>query len=348
MLKLILSAVEPSGDRLAAELLAALRSRGPVDARGVAGPAMRAAGVAPVALMEDVAAMGITEVLRNASRIRAASTRLSQTLTAPADLLVVIDGPDFHLPIAARARKRGVIAVGYVSPQVWAWRPRRVHKIARTLDALLCLFSFEPALYPDDFDVRFVGHPVRDRVLPRTGPVDPDLFGLLPASRRQEMRRILPDFLTAAERIRAELPTARFLMPLRDELAAQLPPLPPYVKRVGAGVESLRTARAALTKSGTVTLELAVMGVPQVVAHRVQPLTYHLGRWLVNGVEHISLPNILARKAVVPEFLQNFSSQDIADAVLALPRTQPVSLDALGEGGAAERAADALMEIIRR
>lgn len=346
-LRVFLSAAEPSGDRLAAELLAALRQRVPVVARGVAGPRMRAAGVLPVAHTEDLSVMGLVEVLRHLPRVQGARAIASAGLARGADVFIGIDAPDFHLPLAEQARALGIPAVGYVSPQVWAWRRGRVRTIAERLDLLMCLFAFEPALYPPPLDARWVGHPVRDRLPPRAA-VDRDLFGLLPGSRPQELARMLSDFLAAAALIRARQPGARFLLPMQADLAASLPPLPDYIERTPPGVEHLRAARAALTKSGTVTLELATLGVPQVVAHRVHPLTYVVGRRIVRGIRHLSLPNILADRAVVPEFVQHFTPAELADAVLALPDHQPVDLSALGQGGASARAADTLLEFLGR
>ncbi|MFT4977477.1 MAG: lipid-A-disaccharide synthase [Myxococcota bacterium] len=345
-LHLFLSAAEPSGDRLAAELLAALRQRGPVTACGVAGPEMRAAGVLPVAHTEDLSVMGLVEVLRHLRRIKDAAEIAGAGLAHGADAFIGVDAPDFHLPLARQARALGIPAVGYVSPQVWAWRKGRTRSISQQLDMLMCLFAFEPTLYPD-LDARWVGHPVRDRV-PVRGPVEPALYGLLPGSRVQELSRMLPDFLGAADIIRQHRPEARFRLPLRDELASQLPTLPDYIERTPPGVEGLRGARAALTKSGTVTLELAAMGVPQVVAHRVHPITHFVGRRVVRGIRHIALPNILAGREVVPEFVQRFSPRTLAEAVLALPEQQSVDLSAVGQGGAAGRAADTLLDFLGR
>ena len=249
--------------------------------------------------------------------------------------------------LARQARALGIPAVGYVSPQVWAWRSGRTRTIADSLDMLMCLFAFEPDLYPEALDARWVGHPVRDRV-PARAAVDPDLYGLLPGSRSQELSRMLPDFLAAAALIRAQRPGARFRLPMQPALAEALPALPDYIERTAPGVDGLRAARAALTKSGTITLELAAMGVPQVVAHRVHPLTHFIGRRVVRGIQHIALPNILAKKEVVPEFVQHFTPERLAETVLALPEHQAVDLSAVGQGGAATRAADTLLEFLGR
>ncbi len=350
MRTLLISAAEPSGDRLAGELVEALRGLCD-DLRflGVAGPRMRAAGVEPIARAEDLAVMGAAELLGHLTVIARIKRQATAALTDDVDALVVIDAPDLHLPLARTARARGITAIGYVSPQVWAWRPGRVEAIARDLDHLLCLFAFEPPLYAEAAErhetaVSWVGHPVVDR-LPARGAVDPALYGLLPGSRGQEIERLLEPFLAAAELIRAARPEARFALPAPPDIRDGLPELPPFVTVVD-GVPDLAAARAALTKSGTVTLELAVMGVPMVVAHRVHPLTWWLGRRLVRGVNHLALPNILADREVVPEFVQDFTPEALAETVLGLRKQQALDLSALGGPGASRRAAEAVLEIL--
>lgn len=345
MKRVLISAAEPSGDRLAAEVLAALQAHGQFQAAGLAGPALRAAGVEVVAPTEDVSVMGLIEVLRHLGRVQGAKRRLEAAVDGGSwDAVVTVDAPDLHLPLAARARARGIPVVGLVSPQVWAWRRGRVGTIAERYDRLCCLFDFEPALYANlrpGFQAVWTGHPVVDR-LPRRDGFDPDRFALVPGSRRQERERLLAPFLHAAAAVRALRPAARFLLPSPDPV----PGLPDWVQVV-PGVADLASCRGALTKSGTVTLELAVLGVPMVVAHRVHPLTYWLGRMLVHGVHHVAMPNVLADRAagakapdVVPEYLQHWAPGELAAALLALPETQPVDLRGLGDGGAAARMAE--------
>lgn len=349
----LVSAAEPSGDRLGAALVSALRARGPVVVRGVAGPAMRAAGVEPLFEAERLGVMGVAEVFTRLSALRRARQALDAALPG-ADALVCIDAPDLHLPLARRARARGVPTIGYVAPQVWAWRPGRVATIRSSLDRLLCLFSFEPPLFPG-LDARWVGHPAVDTARPRDPQqVDPELFALLPGSRRQELARHLPLFLATAERARARRAaqgrSTRFRLVLPPELGPP-PGLPPWVE-AASGLEAVAHAAAALTKSGTVTLELAVFGVPQLVAHRVHPLTWLLGRLLVRGVQHIALPNILAvragLRAPLPEHIQASNPDKLAHDLLALPSRQDVPLDALGPPGQASRAAAAVAELWER
>ncbi|MEC8425687.1 MAG: glycosyltransferase family 39 protein, partial [Myxococcota bacterium] len=193
-----------------------------------------------------------------------------------------------------------------------------------------------------------MGHPSADLLLERDpAAVDADCFGLLPASRPAELARHLPVFLQAAAEVHAARPRARFVLPLRPELAETAGPLPPYVERVAPGTAQLRTCRAVLTKSGTSTLELALLGIPQVVAHRVGSLTWAIGQQMVSGIRHLALPNIIAGREVVPEHRQVLDPSVLAASLLALPAVQPTGIRrALGGGGASVRAADAVRAAI--
>jgi len=296
---------------------------------------MRQAGVEPIARMESVSVMGVAEVLRRLPAIQEAKRSLQAALKTGVDAAIFIDAPDLHLPLGKTAKGLGTISIGYVSPQVWAWRPSRTKTVTAAFDQLLCLFNFEPALY-QDLDAQWVGHPVIDRQHPRHH-CDPDLFGLTPGSRKQETDRLLKPFIEAASHVRKIRPSAKF----RLVSPVQGLELPTWIERSDR-IEDLETARGVLTKSGTITLELAVMGIPQVVAHRVHPVTYWLGRQLVQGIRYIAMPNILSNTCVVPEFIQNFTPEELGDQLLDLPQQQRVDLAALGTPGAIERAAEAV------
>jgi len=333
MKRLLISAAEPSGDQLGADLIRDLAKRGSVEAYGLAGPKMRAAGVEPIAKMEDVCAMGIVEVLGRLPAILRAQRALKVGLQQQPDAVVLIDAPDLHLPLGAAARKQGLKTIGWVSPQIWAWRPQRVATIGQSFEHLMCLFDFEPPLYTD-LDAHWTGHPVIDRLAPRTH-VEQGLIGFAPGSRRQETDRMWPIFRAVANEIRKQHPDHRFRM------VSPVPHLdvPIWIER-GETIEDLASASAVLTKSGTVTLELAVMGVPQVVAHRVHPITHWLGQRLVHGIRHIAMPNILAGTEVIPEFIQDLEPALLASTLLELPDHQEVDLSALGETGVVGRTAD--------
>lgn len=344
MLKIVLSANEPSGDRLAAELVAALRQHGPVQARGLCGPAMRAAGVEPLAHLEDTVAMGFVEVLARLRPLHAARARLRAAIAAGCDAFIGVDAPDLHLPLAAEARAQGRLAVQWVAPQVWAWRPGRARSVIGQIDLLLCLFAFEPPIFaaaagPGAGKAVWVGHPVVDRVgrcLPPAAAPRSPVLALCPGSRPQELRRHWAPFLAAGRAAQALQPDLQLgvLAPAGAAL-----PAPPGDLLRWTEVGALRGAQAALSKSGTITLELAMLGVPMVVAHRVHPLTYALGRLLVNGVQHIALPNILAGTERVAERIQRWTAPELASLLAEAARRGPPALPELGPPGAAERAA---------
>jgi len=351
-LRLVISAAEPSGDRLAADLLRAIRARRAVQVRAVAGPALRAEGVEPIAAVEDLSVNGVWELLGRLPALRRARARVLAALAEPTDLLVTVDAPDFHLPLARAARARGIAAVGYVSPQVWAWRPGRARHLAADLDRLLCLFPFEPALYAlHGLDARFVGHPAVDRMggvarAPREGR-----FALLPGSRPEELRRLLPVFLATAAVVRRRLPGASFVLGVAEGVPEErlVEVDRAGIERVSGLVAAAREAQAALVASGTATLELAVLGVPMVVAYQVHPVTWVAGKLLVRGVAHVALPNILAGSRIVPEHLQRLDPDLLASDLLkvaaddALPGRLAGVRASLGAPGAADRAAEAAL-----
>lgn len=335
--RLVVSTAEVSGDRLLAELIEALRSIGAqLPVVGNVGPLAVAAGATLLpGLVRPPAAMGITEVLRAIPTHRRNRAVLIGALR-PGDTLLTVDSPDLHTGLARLAKRKGIPTIGYVSPQLWAWRPGRASAVAAAYDRLLCLFSFEPRLYDGTgLDARWVGHPAVDRVQQSTR--EPGVLALFPGSRPAELKRHLPIFLEVAERSGA-----------REVLLAAAPgvELPAFKGlSVVSAAEAMARADRALTKSGTVTLELVLAGIPTVVAHRVSPITYYLGRALVRGVKHIALPNILLNRAAVAEYVQDF---DAASLLFALERvTEPptAALTAvLGQGGASLRAAQAVLE----
>jgi lipid-A-disaccharide synthase len=340
-LRLVLTAAEPSGDRLAAEIFLALRAEGPVEARGVCGPHMRAAGIEPIGDIGELSAMGVVEVLRTLPAIFRTRRRLARTTET---LFVGVDAPDLHLPLARRLRRAGRRVVQVVCPQVWAWRAGRIPQIARSVDRLLCLFPFEVGLFshlPEAHNpARFMGHPAWDRVFPRGKPGAPQLLGLCPGSRSSEIARHWPVFWATFLCLREQIPglNAVILDP-----TGRCGPLPSSAVRV-RDVQEMQACGRVLSKSGTVTLELARLGVPMVVAQQVHPLTYQVARWFVRGTDQIALPNILHRKETgekgpIPEFVQELTPRNLASALAALPLDPaPLRLPA-GLSGAALRAA---------
>jgi lipid-A-disaccharide synthase len=270
-------------------------------------------------------AMGILDVVKRLPQILKARQSALDCIQ-DIDRCICIDAPDFHLPILKKAKTSGILSIGIVSPQIWAWRPGRASKIAKKMDRLLCLFDFEPGLYPKDFDARFVGHPLINWTEKRTDFV-PNTFALFPGSRPQEIRRHLNLFIKSAISLQEINPSARFLLSVPKNMTPDH--LPPFIKPCPAGSEIAQNAQAALSKSGTITLELACMGVPIVVAHRVHPITYLLGRLLIKGIKHIALPNILSEEMVVPEFIQPNDPKMLANCLLGVKQQQNINLKPL-------------------
>ncbi len=352
--RLFVSAAEASGDRLAGDLVQELRQRLPgLQVRGLAGPSMRAAGVTPVAHSEEVSVMGVVEVLAKLRSLLAVRRRVRAALTEGADLLVVVDAPDFNLPLARTARTLGIPVVFYVSPQVWAWRRGRAAEIAGLARDVLCLFPFEPTAYEaHGGTASFVGHPAAGRLAPTASAGTH--FAVLPGSRKSEVARHGPAFRAAVAALRAAVPEAEVRMPLAPGLTRADVGEWPGVTITSDLESALAGARSALVASGTATLEAACLGVPHVVAWRGHPLTYWIGRLLVRHVRWIGLPNLVAGHQVVPEFIQHLRGTELAEAWLAAAedRVQPVALaevrTALAGADAVKRAADRVILALGR
>ena len=348
-LHIALLAGEASGDLLGAPLLQALRERLP-HARfsGVGGAAMQAAGLHSLIDMERLSVMGLVEVLRHLPDILAAERALLAHWAAdPPDVFIGIDAPDFNLRIARALHARGVRTVHYVSPSLWAWKEKRIHKIRRCIDLMLCLFPFETAVY-DKHGVAAVcvGHPLRDRLrmVPAAEaraalglPLQARILGLFPGSRRGEVRRLLPVFLETWQRLQAADAALQAVLSLRqppDKASAALLATLPHVHRFDADSATLMAASdALLLASGTITLEAALLNRPMVVAYRVHPVSAALARALkLLKINRFSLPNLLAGADIVPECMQ----EECNPARLAAELT-PLLAD--GEAAARQRAA---------
>jgi len=378
----LISAGDASGELHAAALALELRRRQPgLRILGLGGPAMEKAGVELVVSQRELAVGGLFEVLRDLGRIVSAWRRMVRALAeSKPDLVILVDSPDFNLPLAKRAKRAGVPVLYYVSPQVWAWRRGRIRRIAKRVDRLAVIFPFEPAVYAGTgLAVDFVGHPLVDRLAPLASAEDRaalrralgldearPLVLLLPGSRRNEVRTTLPLQLEAAAALHARDPRVGFAVAVAPSIeraaidegirATKLPALLDLAVLEGRTHEAIRAADVALAKPGTGTLEIALLGTPLVVTARVNRLTAFLIRRLVR-VSSYTMPNLIAGRAVVPEFLQEDADPvRIADALLALlagpaRATQLAGLagvrEALGAGGAARRAAEIAEEMTR-
>lgn len=319
-------AAEPSGDLLAAGLMAALREHLPdVRFEGVAGPLMAAQGIDSWEPMDSLSVMGLFEVLRHLPRLlRIRARLLARWQVQPPALFIGVDAPDFNLPVEARLRAAGVPTVHYVSPTVWAWRTRRVHGIRRSVDLLLTIFPFEAAfLEQHGVASHYVGHPLacdmplqpdRDAACCALG-VDParPVLAVLPGSRRGEVSRLAAPFLRSAAQLQAERPDLQVLVPLVNEAtralleAAQASQAPTLQAKISIDTSRLVLAAAdvVLTASGTATFEALLSKRPMVVGYKLQPATYWVARMLrLVKVEHVAMANLLADERLAPEFLQ--------------------------------------------
>jgi lipid-A-disaccharide synthase len=350
-----LMAGEASGDALGARLVAALRARRPDLAfAGIGGERLAEQGVPSLFPMRELALMGLIEVLPN---IRSLARRLAETVAdiaarRPA-VIVTIDSPGFALRLAERVKPLGIPVVHYVAPQIWAWRPGRVKKIRERVDRILCLLPFEPVIFEQArIPATFVGHPVlesgadggdaaRFRAAHGIAPDAPVLL-VMPGSRRMEARRLLPVFGAALGLLAARLPALRPVIAVSPVVAeavragvAAWPGRPVLVETLAGKHDAFAAAAqsggAGLIKSGTSSLEMAVAGVPHLVAYRVNPITAAIVRRLVR-VRFVSLVNLLAEREVAPEFLQQDATPEALCKALHRLLTDPAA-------AAAQRAA---------
>jgi len=370
----LISCGEPSGDLYAADLLARLRPRiAGLDAWGIGGDRLAGQGAELVAHIRDLAVVGILEVIRHLPEIHRIYRRtVAEIDRHRPDAAVLIDYPDFNLRLARELSGRGVPVIYYVSPQVWAWKRGRIDTIRKTVSRMLVIFPFEESLYrAERVPVAYVGHPLVDLVRPapdrdeflRLHGLDPrrPVVALLPGSRRQEIANNLPVLADAVRRLRAERPDIQFLLavaPLLDAkaLLRGLVGLP--VQAVHDETHAaVSVSDLALVASGTATVETALLGTPMVVVYRVSPLSYALGRPFVR-VPHYAMVNIIAEREVVPELIQGaFTATRVAAEALSLltdgERRARMKADLaevcrrLGGGGASERAAVQVAEVLR-
>jgi lipid-A-disaccharide synthase len=334
-----LIAGEQSGDILGARLMAALtRARPGITFAGIGGTAMADQGLTSLFPMRELALMGLLEVLPN---IRNLSRRLDQTVADIAarkpDVVVTIDAPGFTLRVLKRIQPMGLKRAHYVAPQVWAWKEKRVRHYPGLWDRLLCLLPFEPAFFArHNLTGSFVGHPVLEsgadrgnaaRFRARHG-IAPEatLLTMMPGSRRTEVSRLLPILGATLQRLAVPVtPVVPLAGPVAEAVRAGTAswPIPPIlVSEEADKYDAFAASAAALTKSGTSTLELALANVPMLVAYRVNPLTAMIARRLVK-VRYASLLNILVDRMVVPEFIQQTCTPDHLAAELNRLLTDP-------------------------
>lgn len=335
MTRIFVIAGEASGDVLGSRLMTALRALEPgVSFSGIGGARMAEAGLSSLFPMQELALMGLAEIL---PKLRHLKKRLDQTIAAiraeKPDILLTIDSPGFTLRVLKAIGPGGPKRVHYVAPQVWAWRQERVKHYPGLWDELLCLLPFEPAFFaPHGLHPVFTGHPVLESGADKGDPaafrarhnLAPDAVPimLMPGSRVTETKRLLPVFRQTLALLAAEekslVPVLAAAAGLADAVAAQTSDWavrPIIVRDVAERYDAFAAAHAALTKSGTSTLELAMAGVPMAVTYRVNPISGFLGRRLIK-VPHVAMINLLAGRALVPELLQEQCRPEILSATL--------------------------------
>ncbi|HEX2668419.1 MAG TPA: lipid-A-disaccharide synthase [Gammaproteobacteria bacterium] len=369
---------ESSGDILGAGLIRAIKARVP-EARfeGVAGPAMVAAGCEALYPAETLAVMGLAEVLVHLPRLLKVRAHLRRHfIQDPPDLFIGVDSPDFNLGLEQALRRRGIPTVHYVSPSIWAWRPKRVFKVGKAADLTLALLPFEPPLYEKHgFKSVFVGHPLADTI-----PEHPDraalrrelhlgeddwVVALLPGSRFSEVERLGRLFLETAQWLNLEQPRLRFVIPaatpalnrmLKELIRTTQPDLPVTLVE-GHSHDVLGAADAVLLASGTAALEALLFKCPMVVAYKLSAASHAFIRFFdLLKIPYVSLPNLLAGRALVPEFLQREATPEAMGAALLRLLEDGPARDAQVQGlaaltgtlrrGADQRAAEAVLALL--
>lgn len=360
---------EASGDVLGARLVAALRATRPdLEFAGIGGPRMAAQGVPSLFDYRELALMGLLEVLPKIFRLkRLIADAIGDVAKRRPAVLVTVDSPGFTLRVARAAKASGIPVVHYVAPQVWAWRPGRVVKLKEEVDRILCLLPFEPIFFEmAGVPVTFVGHPVlesgagqgdaaRFRAVHGLGAAERPVI-VMPGSRRMEAQRLLPIFrealMLAAQRLpglRPVLPVAPIVAEAVRAAAADWPAAPILVEGNEAKHDAFAAVAeshgAGLIKSGTSSLEMAMAGIPHVVAYRLNPITAAIAKRLVK-VPHASLVNLLAEREVVPERIQGPCNPESLCEALLRPMLDPAVAEAqrvgFGEALAKLRAPEGL------
>ncbi len=358
--RIAMVAGEASGDLLASQLIQALQARLP-DAVffGVGGPKMLGRGFTAWHPLEKLAVRGYVEVLRHYREIAAIRRDLKRRLLAdPPDVFIGVDAPDFNLSLEKVLKRHGVASVHYVSPSIWAWRGERIHSIGAAVSRVLALFPFETALYEKQgIPVTYVGHPLADMLpledgrhaartllgISQTTPV----FALLPGSRQSELQYMAETFIETARRMHAQIPAAIFLAPLATRETRLLFEAALHRRRAkqlpirllfGHAHQAMMAADAVLVASGTATLEAALLKRPMAIVYKMAPLSYRMMRRM-GYLPYVGLPNVLAGKFVVPEFIQDeATAENLAQALLNL----------YADKAACERIKSAFLEIHRQ
>ncbi len=374
--RIMISAGEASGDMHAANVVNALRRHEPqLEFYGMGGAQMQEAGVDLLVDCSDIAVMGIVEVLLKYRSIMAALNILKASLAENSpDLLILVDYQEFNNKLAEYAKSLGVKVLFYIGPQVWAWRQHRVHQIGKRVDMMAVILPFEEAFYCDaNVPVRFVGNPLADEVKPNKSKArcmheygldsERTVIGLLPGSRRSEIKRILPLQLAAADLLQRSKPELQFVIPIARSLSSEQfqAELNKYRHLQVRLVDDLsynvmQCCDAIIAASGTATLEIALMGIPNCITYKIAHLSYAILKQMVH-IEHIGLVNIVAGKGIVKEFLQYQARPDAIAAEIQrilddsdYRNTMQAELkqvrEKLGKPGGVENMAELVLEML--
>jgi lipid-A-disaccharide synthase len=372
---IMIVAGEASGDMHGANLVREMLRIDPaLNFYGIGGKKLREEGVKLLANASDMAVVGLTEVISKLGSILKIMGMMKRSLDERRpDLVILIDYPDFNLPLANAAKKRGIKIFYYISPQVWAWRKGRIGQIKKTVDKMAVILPFEVDTYGQEgFTVNYVGHPLLDMVKlnyskqesrKKFGLAENKItIGILPGSRLSEVGKLMPELLRASEILAQKMPEVQFVLPLADTLEEKIitkiiSGFNVKVKIIsGNTYDVISCADLALVASGTATLETALLGIPMVIVYKISLLSYLIGRLIVD-VKNIGLVNIIAGKTIVPELIQGDAcGKRIAVEALAILTNEEKKQEMikelmairakLGEPGAAIRAAQIACDMI--
>jgi lipid-A-disaccharide synthase len=369
------SAGESSGDQHAANLFLELKKLRPdVQGIGMGSKHMAEAGIDVRFDSSSIAVISVVEVIKHYGEISRALNLMQKIVkNERPDLLICVDYKEFNFKLAKFAKQLGIKVLFYVSPQVWAWRSGRVKKYGQVIDMMAVIFPFETAFYDaQQVPVRYVGHPSVDKCHPKYSKEEDlvrfeldgnkPVVGLMPGSRSGEISRMLPVMLKAAEAIIAVSPAVQFILPQAKSVNDDV--IQAYIQKSSVKIaviknqsyDAIQCCDAIITTSGTATLEIALLSVPMVVSYRLSPITYWLGRLLVN-TPFIGLPNIVAGKSIVKEFIQYAATaEQLSAEILRILKdttyAQQMKADLLevnkrlGAGGGSKKMAELALEVI--
>ena len=336
-MRVMIIAGEASGDQHSAKLVEGVHEKNPdIQFYGIGGECMRTAGVETLVDSAEMAVVGVIEIWAHRKVIFGALAQMREELkNNPPDLLILTDYPEFNLRLAKTAKQLGIKVLFYISPQIWAWRQWRVKKIRNLVDMMAVIFPFEEKFYTKhNVPVRFVGHPLANEVhasadketLCKEFGLDPDkpVVGLFPGSRRSEVKRLASTIFESAQLLKQHNPDIQFLLPVastinknifQDYITEETPAITLIEDR---SYDVMQACDTIITVSGTVTLEIALIGTPLVIINRISSLSYHLVKYLIK-IGHIGLCNIVADKRVAPEFIQhNATVENISNETIKI------------------------------